>query len=158
MTQPTTALQLTSPAFAPGAAIPREFTADGRGVSPPLQWDDVPAGTKSLVLICEDPDAPGGLFTHWLAYNMPAELTGLGEGVPTDRTLADGTYQGKNGFGKVGYGGPAPPRGRPHRYVFRLAALDVRLDLSPGAGRDELTTAMFNHVMAEGDLVGTYGR
>jgi Raf kinase inhibitor-like YbhB/YbcL family protein len=158
MAQTMTALQLTSPAFPPGGTIPRDYTADGRNVSPPLRWDDVPAGTESLVLIGEDLDAPSGLFTHWLAYNLPADLTGLDEGVPTDRTLPDGTAQGTNGFGKVGYGGPSPPRGRPHRYVFRLSALDAKLDLPPGAGRDELISAMFNHVLAEGDLTGTYGR
>jgi Raf kinase inhibitor-like YbhB/YbcL family protein len=153
-----TELQLTSPAFLPGRAIPREYTADGRGGSPPLRWGDAPAGTKSLVLICEDPDAPGGLFTHWLAYNLPAGSTGLDEGVPTDPTLPDGTTQGTNSFGKVGYGAPSPPRGKPHRYVFRLSALDTELDLEAGTTRDELTTAMFNHVLAEGDLIGTYGR
>jgi Raf kinase inhibitor-like YbhB/YbcL family protein len=158
MAQTMTALQLMSPAFAPNGAIPEEYTADGRGVSPPLRWEDVPEGTKSLVLICEDPDAPSGLFTHWLVYNLPADRTGLDEGVPADRTLPDGTAQGRNGFGKIGYGPPAPPRGRPHRYVFRLSALDTRLDLAPGIDRDELTTAMFNHVLAEGDLTGTYGR
>jgi Raf kinase inhibitor-like YbhB/YbcL family protein len=158
MTQTMTELQLTSPAFAPGGVIPREYTADGRGVSPPLRWGSVPAGTKSLVLICEDPDAPAGLFTHWLAYNLPAGLTGLDAGVPADPALPDGTRQGKNDFGKTGYGAPAPPRGNPHRYVFRLSALDARLDLEPGAVRDEVTTAMFNHVLAEGDLTGTYGR
>jgi hypothetical protein len=156
-TEPTS-ISLTSPAFGPGEPIPKEYTADGRNTSPPLLWDEVPAGTKSLALICEDPDAPSGTFTHWVAYNLPADTRQLGEGVPAKKTLPDGTAQGTNDFNKPGYGGPSPPPGRPHRYFFRLFALDAPLDLPAGATRRELTTAMEGHVLGTGELVGGYGR
>ncbi|MFO0808940.1 MAG: YbhB/YbcL family Raf kinase inhibitor-like protein [Gemmataceae bacterium] len=158
MARVTTDIRLTSPAFEPGQPIPQRYTADGQNQSPPLEWGDPPAGTKGFALVCEDPDAPKGLFTHWLAFNLPADARELGLGLPKDLRLADGTVQGTNGFGTVGYGGPSPPPGKPHHYIFRLSALDARLDLPPRTSRDELTTAMLDHVLAEGELVGTYGR
>ncbi len=145
-------LELTSPAFQNGQTIPRQYTGDGRNVSPPLRWTDPPAGTQSFALICEDPDAPRGTFTHWVAFNLPAESRGLDEGV------SPGGVEGKNDFGKSGYGGPAPPRGKPHRYYFKLHALDQRLDLKANATREQLVAAMKGHVLAEADLMGTYGR
>ncbi len=152
------ALELTSTAFREGAPIPGHYTGDGRNVSPPLQWRDVPAGTRSLALVCEDPDAPRGTFTHWVAYNLPAESRELPEGVPAEPTLPDGTLQGTNDFGRVGYGGPAPPAGKPHRYFFKLVALDGSLDVPPGATRPQLLAAVKGHVLGEAHLMGTYSR
>jgi len=158
MTHPRTGIALTSPAFRSEERIPMEYTADGRNVSPPLQWEGVPAGAKSLALICEDPDAPKGLFAHWVAFNLPANALELGKGVVATETLPDGTIQGTNGFGKHGYGGPSPPPGKPHRYIFRLYALDEKLNLPSGATREQLLAAMQEHVLGEGELIGTYGR
>jgi Raf kinase inhibitor-like YbhB/YbcL family protein len=144
------ALELTSTAFQEGAPIPKEHTADGRNASPPLKWPDPPGGTKSLALICEDPDAPRGTFTHWVIFNLPAESRELSAGVPQEATLPNGTAQGTNGFGKAGYGGPSPPPGKPHRYFFKLYALDRRLDLQPGTTKEDLLAAMRGLVLAEG--------
>jgi len=152
------ALELTSAAFQGGQPIPRQYTGDGRNLSPPLTWRDPPAGTRSLALICEDPDAPRGTFTHWVAFNLPADSHELGEGVPGEGTLPNGTAQGTNDFGRVGYGGPSPPPGKPHRYIFTLYALDGPLNLRPGATKGQALAALKGHVLGEGQLVGTYGR
>jgi Raf kinase inhibitor-like YbhB/YbcL family protein len=152
------ALELISTAFQQGEPIPEQYTADGRNASPPLKWGEPPAGTRSLALVCEDPDAPRGTFTHWVVFNLPAESRELSEGVRAAATLPNGAMQGTNGFGKVGYGGPSPPPGKPHRYVFKLYALDRSLDLRPGATKDHLLTAGRSHVLGEAELVGTYGR
>ena len=157
-THPQTDLALTSPAFRPGERIPTEYTADGRNVSPPLRWAGVPSGAKSLALLCEDPDAPKGLFVHWVAFNIPPQVTELDEGVPAQETLSDGTTQGTNGFGKLGYGGPSPPAGKPHRYIFRLYALDEQLELPAGTDREGLLPALRGHTLGQGELIGTYGR
>jgi len=154
---PTT-ISLTSSAFESGRPIPTDYTADGRDISPPLNWDDVPEGTRSLALICEDPDAPRGMFAHWVAYNLPPGLTELKDGIPARESLPDGTSQGTNDFDKTGYGGPSPPAGKPHRYFFHLFALDSRLDLPPGATREQLMSAIQDHVIGKGELIGTYGR
>ena len=151
-------IQLSSTAFDEGQTIPKQHTGDGRNSSPPLRWQDAPAGTASWALICEDPDAPRGTFTHWVLYNLPATARELSEGVPPDTTLADGALQGVNDFGKVGYGGPAPPRGKPHRYLFKLFALARPLDLPPGATKAQVLTAMKGQVLGEGLLMGTYAR
>ncbi len=151
-------IELTSTAFHEGDVIPEQYTADGRNVSPPLKWGALPAGTRSLALICEDPDAPRGTFTHWVAYNLPAESRELAEDVPHDGTLPNGTAQGTNDFGKVGYGGPSPPAGKPHRYFFKLYALDGPVNLRPGAKKDQALAALKGHVLDEGQLMGTYGR
>jgi Raf kinase inhibitor-like YbhB/YbcL family protein len=156
-TEPRT-IALTSPAFGPGDPIPKEHTADGRNASPPLRWNDAPSGTQSLALVCEDPDAPKGTFTHWVLYNLPADTRELGEAVPAEEELPDGTRQGINDFNKLGYGGPSPPPGKPHRYVFHLFALDTRLDLPAGATRAGLMAAMRDHVLGTGELVGGYSR
>jgi len=152
------ALELTSPAFRQGENIPEVHTADGRDLSPPLKWSDPPAGTRSLTLLCEDPDAPRGTFTHWVAFNLPPESHELGEGVPSTAALPNGTAQGTNDFGKVGYGGPSPPAGKPHRYFFKLFALDHPLNLQPSATRDKVLAAMKDHVLGEAELMGSYGR
>jgi Raf kinase inhibitor-like YbhB/YbcL family protein len=151
-------IEISSPAFAEGATIPRRHTADGDDTSPPLRWSGAPADTARLALVCEDPDAPRGTWTHWVAYNLPAGLRELPEGVPAEAELADGTRQGKNDFGALGYGGPAPPRGKPHRYYFKLYALDAPLALAAGATRAELLAALQGHVLDEGHLMGRYAR
>lgn len=152
-------MKLSSTAFAEGGMLPPRFTCDGNGVSPPLEWEDIPDGTQAFVLICEDPDAPTGVFTHWLLYNLPAGTPELGEGIPADEVLSIGARQGRNSFGKVGYGGACPPQGdREHRYVFKLHALDADLAVKPGASRDQLLTAMREHVLADAQLMGKYKR
>jgi Raf kinase inhibitor-like YbhB/YbcL family protein len=152
------AFELTSTAFAEGATIPKQYTGDGRNASPPLRWGDPPAGTRSLALVCEDPDAPRGTFTHWVLFNLPAEARELSEGTPPQPSLPGGAAQGTNDFRKVGYGGPAPPPGKPHRYFFKLYALDQSLELQPGATRPQLLAAVKGHVLGEAQLMGTYGR
>lgn len=152
------ALKVESPAFSPGGDIPRPYTCDGPDLSPPLRWSDPPAGTQSLALICDDPDAPAGTWVHWVLYRIPATVRELPEGVPKRDTLADGSRQGRNDFGRVGYGGPCPPRGPKHRYFFKVYALDVVVDLPPGATKAELLKAMEGHVLAQGELMGRYGR
>lgn len=151
-------LKLTSPAFAEGQPIPANYTGDGPDVSPPLQWSGVPAGAKSLALICDDPDAPVGTWVHWVLYGLPASATELPENVPPHETLPSGARQGVNDFGRVGYGGPAPPPGKPHRYYFKLYALDTELNLKPKATKPELLRAMEGHILAQGQLMGTYQR
>jgi len=150
--------RLSSTAFEEGQTIPKEYTGDGRNDSPPLRWSDPPAGTQSFTLLCDDPDAPRGTFVHWVAFNLPASLRELAAGVSRTEALADGTRQGTNGFGKLGYGGPSPPPGKPHRYFFKLFALDTLLDLRPGASQEQVQKAMQGHQLAEAHLMGTYGR
>ncbi len=155
-------ISLECPAFPEGGTIPRVYTCDGEDISPPLAWSGVPEATRSLALICDDPDAPRGIGTHWVLHDLPADVTGLPEGVsPQEQvTLGPGgaaARQGRNDFGKVGYGGPCPPGGA-HRYFFRLYALDDRPELGSGATRERLIGAMEGHVLAEGRLMGTYSR
>jgi Raf kinase inhibitor-like YbhB/YbcL family protein len=151
------ALALTSPSFHEGALIPRRHTCDGEDVSPPLAWSGVPPGTGSLALVCDDPDAPRGTWTHWVLYRLPPETDHLPEHVPAHPQLEDGTCQGLNDFGNVGYGGPCPPRGT-HRYVFALYALDAAPALAPGATVTALRAAVEGHVLASARLTGTYAR
>jgi Raf kinase inhibitor-like YbhB/YbcL family protein len=150
-------IELTSAAFQPGATIPKQYTGDGADHSPPLRWSEPPAGTKSLALICDDPDAPRGTWVHWVLFNLPGQTRELAEGVPMTETLGNGAEQGKNDFGKIGYGGPAPPKGKPHRYFFKLYALDGSVDLPAGATKAQLVEAMKGHILAEGQLMGHYG-
>jgi hypothetical protein len=152
------AFQLTSTAFESEETIPDRYTCEGADVSPPLSWSDPPEGTKSFALVFEDPDAPGGTFTHWLLYGIPGSRDGLPEGVETDPTLSWGGKQGRNDFGNVGYGGPCPPMGSEHRYFFRLYALDRELDLPQGASRDQLLDRAEEHAIARTGLMGRYGR
>jgi Raf kinase inhibitor-like YbhB/YbcL family protein len=152
------AMQVNSKIISPGGEFPKRHTCDGADLSPDLAWSQVPAGAKSLALILDDPDAPRGTFTHWILFNMPPTLTHLPESLDKNASeLAVGS-QGRNDFGKLGYGGPCPPPGKPHRYFFRLYALDTVLGLKAGAGRDELERAMRGHVVARGELMGRYGR
>jgi len=151
-------MELTSTAFQDGRPIPRQYTGDEKNISPPLKWRDPPEGTRSFALICEDPDAPRGTFTHWVLFDLPAKSHELNESLPPDAALPNGATQGINSFGKVGYGGPAPPPGKPHRYFFKLYALDRVLGLHTGATKDELLRAMEGHVLGEAQLMGTYAR
>ncbi len=151
------AFTLNSGSFTPGAAIPTAFTCDGANESPALSWTGAPASAKAFAMIVDDPDAPSGLFTHWVIYDIPAGAGHLPQGVSKQQEAAD-ARQGRNDFGKIGYGGPCPPPGKPHRYFFRLYALDQVLGLRPGATRDELERAMKGHVVATAELMGTYGR
>ena len=158
VTTQTMTMQMTSPAFADGERIPVNYTADGADKSPELRWGGIPPNTQSFALICEDPDAPRGTWTHWVLFNIPADRTSLAEGLATDKELPDGSRQGKNDFGKIGYGGPSPPRGKPHRYVFKIYALDAKLDLPAGASRADVLKAVKGHILAEGQVTGQYGR
>lgn len=151
-------ITLTSPAFAEGEMIPRKYTCDGSDVSPALAWDGIPPEAKSISLICDDPDAPGCTWVHWVLFNLPAAARGLPEGVPAQRTLAHGGHQGTNDFQKTGYGGPCPPQGTPHRYFFKLYALGSVLKLEPAATKAQLVEAMKGLVLAEGRLMGLYRR
>jgi len=144
-------MKITSSAFQEGANIPAKFSCDGANTSPPLQIADVPPGAKSLALIVDDPDAPGGLFTHWVVWNISPQTNGIAEGSPPKGV------HGKNDFGKSGYGGPCPPSGT-HRYYFKIFALDRELDLPSAAKRSQLDAAMKGHVVAQGELVGRYSR
>lgn len=145
-------------AFSEGSAIPKKHTCDGADLSPALTWSNIPAGTKSLALIADDPDAPVGTWTHWILWNVPPNTTALPEGVPKDGTLSDGARQGRNDFKRIGYGGPCPPPGKPHRYFFKLYALDSTLDVKAGASRKELEHAMESHILSHAELMGRYGR
>lgn len=138
--------------------VPREYTCDGNDSSPPLSWSKPPDGTRSLALTVTDPDAPGGRFTHWVLFNLPAGSNGLPRGVPGEGELSDGSLQGRNDFGKLGYGGPCPPRGDSHRYVFTLFALDRTLDASAGSDRSQVESVMNGHVLANAELTARYGR
>src|SRR5438093_9008591 len=144
-------MKITSSAFREGESIPSKFTCDGGDTSPPLQIGDVPSEAKSLVLIADDPDAPGGLFTHWLVWNIPPQTSSIAEG------SAVNGVQGTNDFGKSGYRGPCPPPGV-HRYSFKVLALDRELDLRSGAKRSQLDAVMKGHVVAQGELMGRYSR
>jgi Raf kinase inhibitor-like YbhB/YbcL family protein len=126
------ALQITSPDFSAGEAIPKKFTCDGPDVSPKLTWNEPPAKTQSFALIMDDPDAPVGTWVYWVLYDLPADTRELPEGVAKQEQLVSGARQGKNDFGKIGYGGPCPPGGKPHRYFFKLYALDGKLNLKAG--------------------------
>jgi Raf kinase inhibitor-like YbhB/YbcL family protein len=151
-------LEVSSTAFQEGDTIPRQHTADGKDTSPPLRWSDPPEGTQGFALVCDDPDAPRGTWVHWVLFNLPAEARSLDEGVPARDALDGGARHGKNDFGKLGYGGPSPPKGKPHRYYFKLYALDTRLDLAAGTTKAQLLDAMKGHVLTEGQLMGHYGR
>jgi len=138
--------------------VPSEFTCDGADRSPALKWTAPPADTKSFVLTITDPDAPGGTFTHWILYDLPANTSALPAGVATQDQLSDGSHQGRNDFGKIGYSGPCPPRGSTHRYFFDLFALNSTLALPARATRAQIEDAMNTHVLARGKLMARYSR
>lgn len=152
------AMTLRSEAFQEGGNIPAKFTCDGDDMSPPLNWGGMPAQTGSFALIVDDPDAPGGVFTHWVIFDLGANTHHLGEGVRPVPQLPDGATQGQNSFGKIGYGGPCPPQGPAHHYVFTVYALDVMLRLPPGSSKEQVLGAMEGHILDQGQLVGLYQR
>jgi Raf kinase inhibitor-like YbhB/YbcL family protein len=152
-------MTLTSTAFPHGGTIPRRCSCDGENLSPPLSWSGVPSAAQSLLLVCDDPDAPSGVFHHWAVYDIPVSWKGLPEGLAPS-FHEGGVRQAVNDFGKPGYGGPCPPRGdRPHRYRFRLSALDGSLSELPQKVRcSAAAEAAKPHVLASAELVGLYGR
>jgi len=158
-TNPTgkTEIKLTSAAFKEGELIPRAYTCDGVNISPPLEWSGVPKSAKTLAIVGDDPDAPGGTWVHWVLYNLPADNIGVVENVPPGEHLKAGGFQGKNDFGKIGYGGPCPPSGT-HRYVFTIYVLDTELPLKAGASKADLLKAMVGHIIGQSQLTGTYSR
>jgi len=150
-------LLIESPTFKNGERIPSRNTCDGADVSPELQWKDAPKNTKSFALISDDPDAPMGVFTHWVIFNIPPSESGLEEGVETKPTLPNRSVQGKTDFGRIGYGGPCPPSGT-HRYMFHLYALDTNLNLPTGSTKEQVVREMQSHVLGEAEIVGLYSR
>jgi Raf kinase inhibitor-like YbhB/YbcL family protein len=152
------ALHITSPEFSEGEVIPKKFTCDAQDISPQLEWNEPPANTKSFALIMDDPDAPAGTWVHWVLYDVPADAKELTERVPRQEQLASGARQGRNDFGKIGYSGPCPPPGKPHRYFFKLYAVDTKLNLKSGATKTDLERAMKPHILAQAELIGKYGR
>jgi len=153
---------VTSDAFRHGGYVPREYTCDGRDISPQLSWDIV-RGVVSYVLVMEDPDAPGLIFTHWVMYNIPSYIHILPSAIPKVPDLGawpliGSGFQGITDFGSIGYGGPCPPPGKSHRYFFRIYALDTWLNLPPGAHKRDVEIAMTNHIIAKGELMGLYRR
>jgi len=148
---------ITSDAFRYGDDIPGHYTCEGSNISPPLSWNIVPEA-KSYVLIMEDPDAPGGVFIHWVLYNVPSYIHILPSGIPKDLRAWPFGFQGITDFGAIGYGGPCPPPGKHHRYFFRIYALDTWLNLPPGAYKRDVEKVMTNHIIAKGELMGLYTR
>ena len=151
-------MKLNVAGFPQEGTIPKSFTADGADVSPALSWSGSPTETKAFALIMDDPDAPVGLWTHWTIYDMPTGTASLAENLAKVPVLADGSNQGKNTWGRLGYNGPSPPPGKPHRYFFKVYALSMPLGLSGGATRQELDAAMKGKVLAEAVFMGKYGR
>jgi Raf kinase inhibitor-like YbhB/YbcL family protein len=151
-------LAIRTGAFGNGAEIPKKYTCSGGDISPALSWSDAPQNTKSIALIVDDPDAPGGTWTHWVIWDIPAQEGELPEGVPANEVLTNGARQGKNDFGRIGYGGPCPPSGKAHRYFFRLYALDKVLELKAGSERPDLEDAMKRHVLMQAEWMGTFRR
>jgi Raf kinase inhibitor-like YbhB/YbcL family protein len=150
-------LTVSSPAFANGQPIPVEYTCSGENRSPALNWSEVPSTARSLALIIDDPDAPMGTFTHWVVYNLPPTLAGLPAGVPAGAISTGGT-QGINSSRTNGYTGPCPPPGKPHRYYFKLFALDLEPSLPTGLTVEKLTSSITGHILAQGEWMGTFQR
>jgi Raf kinase inhibitor-like YbhB/YbcL family protein len=159
------AMTISSPAFGNGAEIPRQFTGDGKDISPPLVWQGMPAGTRELAIVCDDPDAPSPQpWVHWLIYKLVPQVRELPEGLPAGSRLESpvAAFQGRNSWSSgrtIGYRGPAPPpRHGTHHYRFRIHALDTELEVHPGIDRITLMEAMAGHILAEAELIGTYER
>lgn len=142
-------MQVSSPAFEAGALMPKTFAADGRNFSPPLEWTDIPEGAKGYALICEDPDAPRGTFTHWLLYNLPPDMTAVPQAFSRSERISDSIKEGRNDSGTVGWFGPKPPSGSQHNYVFRVFALNEKTNLPEGLKREELLREIGPRVIAE---------
>jgi len=151
-------LVISTTSFPGGGPIPKKFTCDGADVSPELSWTGAPSGTQGFALIADDPDTPVGNWNHWVLFDLPAQTNALAEGMPKVDEVPNGGRQGRNDFRKIGYGGPCPPPGKPHRYFFRLYALDKMLNLKPGCSKQEVEQAMQGHVLAKAEVMGTYQR
>lgn len=151
-------LTVLSTAFIMGAVVPPKFTCKGENVSPPLMWGQVPDKTRSIVVICDDPDSAGGDWVHWLLFNVPPETQKLDEHVPATPELVSGAIQGLNDYDKNCYMGPCPPPGKPHRYYYKVYALDIKLSLTTSARKPDVLEAMEGHVLAQGQLMGTFKR
>jgi Raf kinase inhibitor-like YbhB/YbcL family protein len=152
------AFAISSTSFANGGEIPKKFTCDGADVSPELSWTDPPAGTQSFALIADDPDAPAGTWTHWVLFDLPPATNSLAEGVSKVDELPNGERQGRNDFRKIGYNGPCPPPGKPHRYFYKLYALSGILGLKPGASKQEVEQAMESRILGKTEWMGRYQR
>lgn len=150
-------MKLTSTSFKEGEMIPPQHTCDGPNISPHLSWTEVPSKTKSLALICDDPDAPAGTWVHWVVYNIPVSVSEFPKNILKTRTTSNGALQGINDFRQIGYGGPCPPGGT-HRYYFKLYALDTMLNLEAGMTKTETLNAIEGHLLAEAQLMGRYKR
>jgi len=155
--QQQASMNIESSAFAQGKPIPQKYTCEGADNSPELRWTNAPAGTKSFALIVDDPDAPAGIWVHWVLYNIPPGMHELSQGVPKTETTSTGR-QGVNDFTKIGYGGPCPPPGTPHRYFFKLYALDTQLSVKSRATKKDVEEAVQGHVLGTTELIGTYQR
>jgi Raf kinase inhibitor-like YbhB/YbcL family protein len=151
-------IQLSSTAFKDGQAIPVTYTCDGENISPPLSWASVPQAAQSQALIVDDPDAPAGTWVHWVVFNLSPKMNSLSEGASSSGSQDTFGTAGVSSFRKSGYGGPCPPKGKPHRYFFKLYALDTMLGLKSGASKADVEKAMQGHILAQGQLMGTYGR
>ncbi|MBI4514923.1 MAG: YbhB/YbcL family Raf kinase inhibitor-like protein [Deltaproteobacteria bacterium] len=152
------AFTLSSSAFKAGATIPKQHTCAGADLSPGLFWSGAPSATTHFALIADDPDAPVGTWVHWVLYDLPAHTSDLLPGLPPDEALPNGAKQGLNDFRKVGYGGPCPPPGKPHRYFFKLYALDAPTALKARATKAQVLRAIDGHVLGQAELMGTYQR
>lgn len=152
----TAGFLLSSDRLEAGEAIPTRFTCDGENVSPRLSWSGAPDGTIVFALIMDDPDAPSGVFTHWVLFNLPANVHSLPEGVPNVERLDSAAVQGRNDARGMGYSGPCPPSGRPHHYRFVLYALNAKLELQPGATKQQVLDAMQGHILGQAQLLGMY--
>lgn len=151
-------LELNSPDFSSGGVIPKQFSCDGGDLSPALAWNAPPPATQAFALIADDPDAPVGTWVHWVLFDLPPTLRSLPQNFPKDPQAADGSRNGANDFDKIGYGGPCPPAGKPHRYFFKLYALDTKLNLKAGATKKDVERAMQGHILAQGEYMGRYSR
>ena len=152
------AFAISSASFQNGGDIPKKFTCDGADISPELQWTSPPSSSQSFALIADDPDAPVGTWTHWVLFDLPAQTSSLPEAVAKVDELPAGGRQGRNDFRRIGYGGPCPPPGKPHRYFFKLYALDGKLNLKPGVSKQEVEQAIQGHILGQAELMGKYQR
>lgn len=150
--------KIESPAFRNGEEIPIKYTCQGDDISPPLEWKGLPEETEEIAIICDDPDAPLMVWVHWIIYGISPEKNGLPEAVPKKEILEEGEKQGKNSWGRIGYGGPCPPGGKPHRYYFKIYALDKKLDIEQGIKKKRLLREMEGHIIAKAELIGKYAR
>ncbi len=152
-------MEIKSDSFKDGEYLAKDYSCQGQNISPGFSWSGAPANTKSFAIICDDPDAPVGDWVHWVVFNIPGNTAGLGEGISQSGALPKEAVEGKNDFGKNGYGGACPPPGKPHRYFFKLYALDVeKLPLDASATKKALLAGMKGHIVAEAKIIGLYKR